>query len=73
MVTFDLSEAYWDSYAESLRALTLEDVQATADRYFGSKNSIWVIVGDASQIMEPLQALELGEIKLITSEGELVQ
>jgi predicted Zn-dependent peptidase len=55
-----LPENYLDTYRESIRALSAEDVMLAARRHFDSANAQIVIVGDRAQIGE--QAALFGEV-----------
>ena len=72
MVRFDLPDDYWRTYADRTRALSLEDVNAQAGRVLQPDNMIWVVVGDYARIRESIEALELGDIQLIDTDGKPV-
>ncbi len=72
LVNFDLDEAYWDNYVELLRAQELGDVQALAVEHFKANEMLWLVVGDLSQIEEPIRAADLGEVIIIGPDGEVL-
>ena len=72
MVRFGLPDDYWATYADTVRALTLDDVAAEADRILQPDRMIWVVVGDRARIEESIRALDLGEIRFLDADGDLI-
>ena len=72
MVRFGLPDDYWATYADTVRALTLDDVSAEADRILQPDRMIWVVVGDRARIEESVRALGLGEIRFLDADGYLI-
>lgn len=66
---FGKTKSYLDNYASMLRQLTLKDVQASATRVIKPSSLTWVIVGDRSKIEKGIRELNIGEVRLIDSEG----
>ena len=74
LVTVELNELpqdYLETYREKVRALTPQDLLATARKYFDSANMQIVVVGDRAQI-EPQAAL-FGELEVYDSQGKRLQ
>ncbi len=74
LVTVELNELpqdYLETYREKVRALTPNDLIATARKYFDSANMQIVIVGDRGQI-EPQAAL-FGELEVCDAQGKRIQ
>jgi zinc protease len=69
MVRFGIPEDYWDSYVGRVRALTLDDVGAQADRVLQPDHMVWVVVGDKVQIEEGIAELDIGEVRFIDADG----
>jgi zinc protease len=69
LVRFDLPDDYWSTYAAETRALTVDKVNAEAERVLEPGKMIWVIVGDRARIESEIRALEIGPIQLIDTEG----
>ena len=69
IVTYDLPDDYWDTYAESVRNLSAGQITAAADAVIKPENMIWVIVGDREKIEPRIRELELGEITLLDQDG----
>lgn len=72
MVRFSLPEDYWDTLGSRVRALTLDDITAQADRSLQPGKLIWVIVGDRAKIEDGIKELDLGEIHYIDADGNPV-
>ena len=72
MVRFGLPADYWATYAATVRALTLDDVGAEADRILQPDRLIWVVVGDRARIEESVRALDIGEIRCLDADGNPV-
>ncbi|VUX55967.1 Peptidase M16 domain protein [uncultured Woeseiaceae bacterium] len=69
IVTYDLPDDYWDTYAESVRNVSAGQITAAADAVIKPENMIWVIVGDREKIEPRIRELELGEITLLDVDG----
>ena len=72
IVTFGLDDRYYDSFAEKVRAQTIESVTAVAADVIHPDQLVWIVVGDRSKIEPGLRELKLGEIQLIDTEGKPV-
>ncbi len=66
----ELPEDYLETYRERVRALTAEDVLATARKYFDSANAQIVVVGNRKQIES--QAGLYGESEVYDAQGNRV-
>ncbi len=64
----DLPADYLETYREKVRALTPEDLMATARKYLDSANMQIVVVGDREQIQE--QAALFGDIEVFDTQGQ---
>jgi predicted Zn-dependent peptidase len=64
----ELPADYLETYREKVRALTPEDLMATARKYFDSANMQIVVVGDREQIQE--QAALFGDIEVFDTQGQ---
>jgi len=72
IVTYGLDDRYYDTFAEKVRAQTVEGVTRVAGEVLHPDQLVWVVVGDRSKIEAGLRELKLGEIKLIDTEGKPV-
>ncbi len=69
IVTFGLDDRYYDTYAERVRAQTIESVTAAAREALRPDRLVWVVVGDRSRIEPVIRELGLGDIRLIDADG----
>jgi zinc protease len=72
IVGFGLDDRYYDTFAEKVRAQTVQSLTEVAGEVVHPDQLIWVIVGDRSKIEPGIRELKLGEIRLIDSNGKLV-
>ena len=63
----ELPDDYLETYRDRVRAMTPEDLQATARKYFDSANMQIVVVGDRRQI--EVQARLFGETEIFDAQG----
>ena len=73
LVSFDLPDSYWDTYAEEVRGLILPELEKAADILIHPDKLTWVIVGDRARIEKEIRALDWGEIRVIDTEGNLIE
>jgi zinc protease len=66
----ELPDDYLETYRQKVRALTPQDLLATARKYFDSANMQIVVVGDRAQIEE--QAALFGEVEIYDAQGARV-
>ena len=64
----ELPDDYLEAYRDKVRALTPEDLLATARKYFDSANMQIVLVGDRAQI--ETQAALFGDLEIFDSQGK---
>jgi zinc protease len=72
IVSFGLDDRYYDTFAEKVRAQTIQSLSQVADAVIHPDQLVWVIVGDRSKIEAGIRELQLGEIRLIDSDGKPV-
>jgi zinc protease len=72
IVTYGLDDRYYDTFADKVRAQTIEGVTAIAREVVHPDQLVWVVVGDRAKIEPGLRELKLGEIRLIDTEGKPV-
>ena len=72
IVTFGLDDRYYDTFAEKVRAQTVQSLTAAAADVVRPDQLVWVVVGDRSKIEPGLRELKLGEIRLIDTDGRPV-
>jgi zinc protease len=72
IVTFGLDDRYYDTFAEKVRAQTVQNLTAAAAEVVHPDKLVWVVVGDRAKIEPGLRELKLGEIRLLDSDGRPV-
>ena len=72
IVRFGYNDDYFQGYAQKVEAVNLEQVSASAKKVVHPKKLIWVIIGDRAKIESGLRELNIGEIKLIDSDGKVL-
>jgi zinc protease len=72
-VQYNLPDNYYETYGGKVRALTIPDVQAAAKTIVHPDNVIWVIVGDRAKIEPGIRELNLGEVKILSPQGKILQ
>ena len=72
IVRFGYEDDHFQGYAQRVEAVTLEQVAEAAKKVVKPGNLIWVIVGDRSKIEAGLQELNIGDIKLIDGNGNVL-
>ena len=73
LVRFGLPDDYWETYAATVRALTLDEIRAEADRVLQPDRLIWVVVGDRGRIEESIRELDLGPVRFLDADGNPVE
>lgn len=65
---YQLPGNYWDTYPQKISAVSADDVQRVAKKYLNLERLQVVAVGDAKQILEPLQ--KFGAVTVYDTEGK---
>jgi zinc protease len=73
MVQYDLAADYYDTYATKVKAMTLNDMNRAAAVVVRPENLTWIVVGDRSAIEKGIRELNLGEVRFIDADGNLVK
>ncbi|MEW6702382.1 MAG: pitrilysin family protein [Bacteroidota bacterium] len=72
MVSYNLPDNYYDTYAGKIKSMTTADIQNAAKRVIAPNNLVWVVVGDKAKIEAGIK--EIGyEVKYIDGDGNLIQ
>ncbi|MDT0649152.1 M16 family metallopeptidase [Autumnicola edwardsiae] len=59
--TNDLSEDFYETFLQNINAVTAEDIQRVANKYYQTDNMRLIIAGKASEIAENLEKIEFNE------------
>jgi zinc protease len=70
IVTFGLDDRYYDTFADKVRAQSLDSLSAAASETVRPDHLVWVVVGDRSKIEPAIRRLNLGETHLIDADGK---
>jgi len=73
IVTYDLPDDYWDTYADNVRNVSGEQIAEAAAAVIKPDKLIWVVVGDREKIESRIRELEFGEITLLDQDGNEIQ
>jgi len=72
IVRFGLADDYFQTYADSIRAVGLGDVTTAADTVVHPGNLVWVVVGDREKIESSIRDLNLGELQVLNPDGTVM-
>ena len=70
MVTYGLDDHYFETYAQRVRALTLQDATTAAQEAIRPDHLVWVVVGDRAKIEAGIRELNFGEIRFLDADGK---
>jgi zinc protease len=65
LVVHDLPDDYFDQYRDRVLAVSGEDVLRAAREHLRPEEMAVLVVGDAAQLREPLEALGAGEVRVV--------
>ncbi|MEO6582890.1 MAG: insulinase family protein, partial [Ferruginibacter sp.] len=72
-VKYDRGIGYLDTYASMLHDLKIADIQKSAMKIIRPDNLTWLIVGDRQKIEQGIKELNLGTIKYMDAEGNVIK
>jgi zinc protease len=73
IVRYGYPDDYYKKYANEVRNLKLDQVNAAARKVIQPDKLVWLIVGDRSKIETGIRELNLGEIKILDVDGNLTK
>ena len=73
IINYGLSEDYYTVYPQKVRALTIPMITEVAKKMLQPETLVWVIIGDRQKIEAGIRELNYGEVKLIDSNGNVIQ
>jgi len=71
MVSYDLADNYYDTYASKIKSLNKQEIIDAAKKVVKPKNLIWVVVGDKSKIEAGIKTLGY-TVKYIDGDGNVI-
>ena len=69
---FSLPADYWAKYPDAYRGVTPAEVEAMGKRLIPNQNHVWVIVGDRAKIEKGVRELNLGQVRVVDANGDLI-
>ena len=72
MVQHELPEDYFQTYAQQVRGLDVDQVTEAAREVIQPDRLVWVVVGDRATIEPSLQGFTSGAIRMIDADGNLL-
>ncbi len=72
MVSYNLADDYYDTYAGKINGINKDEIVAAAKRVVKPDNLIWVVVGDKSKIEDSIKQLGY-DVKYIDGDGNIIQ
>jgi zinc protease len=70
LISFGLEDDYWQTYAEQLNGLTLQQTIDAGNALLKPEQLTLVVIGDREKIAENLQQLDIGKIQLLDVNGK---
>lgn len=67
ILKYDRPLDYVDIYQREMEALSLDEVQQAANDYLMPNRTVWLIVGDLSEIEQPLRESGIAEVRVISN------
>jgi len=68
LVTFDLPDDYYSTYAPAIQAVSTDDVQRVATLYLQPEHLVVAIAGDRRSIEPRIRALDIGPLTIVAIE-----
>ncbi len=72
ILTYDLPEDYFETFADKVRALGLPDIGRAAEAIVHPDRMVWVVVGDLAKIENGVRELGFGEVRRLSPDGSLL-
>jgi zinc protease len=69
IVRYGLTDDYWDSYPQRVRALDVAAVAAAAETQLHPRGLTWVVIGDWQKIRAAVNDLDIGPVQLLDASG----
>jgi zinc protease len=73
ILQYKLPEDYYNTYTSTVLALTPQQANALAARTITPSKLVWVVVGDMSKVEAGVRGLNLGEVRKIDADGNVVR
>jgi len=73
ILQYKLPQDYFNTYTSTVLALTPQQANALAARTITPSKLVWVVVGDMSKVEAGVRGLNLGEVRKIDADGNVVR
>jgi zinc protease len=71
IVRYGLPDDYFNTYADKVKALGMDDIKGAATTVVHPGNLVWVVVGDREKTEPAVKKLNLGEVRLMDADGNV--
>jgi zinc protease len=71
IVRYGLPDDYFNTYADKVKALGMDDMKAAASTVVHPDNLVWVVVGDREKTEPVVKKLNLGTVRLMDADGNI--
>jgi zinc protease len=71
VVRYGLPDDYFNTYADKVKALGMDDIKSAASTVVHPDNLVWVVVGDREKTEPAVKKLNLGEVRLMDADGNI--
>jgi zinc protease len=71
IVRYGLPDDYFNTYADKVKALGMDDIKGAAATVVHPGSLVWVVVGDREKIEPVIKKLNLGEVRLMDADGNV--
>ena len=73
ILTYGLPDTYLNDFVGEVEALTPQQLQAAGTELVHPEGLTWIIVGDLATIEANVRALDLGEVKVLDTDGHVLR
>lgn len=73
LLNYGLPDTYFQTYADAVRGLKKDQLDAAAKKVLKPQSLVWVVVGDRAKVEEGVASLKLGELKFADADGTPVK
>ena len=72
ILKYELPEDYFETYANRMRSVSLDEAGAAARQIVQPDSVVWVVVGDLAEIEAGVRELGFGEVRRLSPEGKIL-
>jgi len=73
IVTYGLKDTYWNDFVGEVKQMTPEKLTAAARKLVQPDAMTWIVVGDLAKIEADVRKLNLGEVKVLDADGNVLR